>query len=100
MHSSHELRGRRSDWGENVTFVAISLDKSAGTVRERARERGWEGALHLWCGPGTWKSEPAQILGIDGVPFLMVISKNGDVAYRGPPHEVELEKLIEECLAQ
>ena len=68
MHASHEIIGRRAEeWAGKVVFIAISLDKSAGTVRERARERGWENAIHLWCGPGTWKSEPAQTLGIDGV---------------------------------
>ena len=99
MHASHEIIGRRnSEWAGGVVFIAISMDKSAGTVRERARERGWENALHLWCGPGTWKSEAALTLGIDAVPFLLVIGKNGAVVYRGPPHEVELEKLVEECL--
>ena len=72
MHASHEIIGRRnSEWAGGVVFIAISLDKSAGTVRERARERGWENALHLWCGPGTWKSEAALTLGIDAVPFLL-----------------------------
>ena len=30
---------------------------------------------------------------------VMVVGKNGDVVYRGPPHEVEVEKLVAECLA-
>jgi len=99
MHASHEIISRRaSDWAGGVVFMAISLDKSAGTVRERARERGWENALHLWCGPQTWRSEAATTLGIDGVPFMLVVGRNGCVAYRGPPHEVELEKLVDECV--
>jgi len=100
MSSSHEIISRRSkDWAGGVVFIAVSLDKSAGTVRERVRERGWENALHLWCGPGTWRSEAATMYGIDGIPFMLVIGRNGVIAYRGPPHEVELEKLVEECVA-
>jgi len=100
MHASHEIIGRRSsEWSGMAVFIAISLDKSAGTVRERVRERGWENMLHLWCGPGTWRAEAAMTLGIDGVPFLLVVGRDGVIAYRGPPHEVELEKLVEQCVA-
>lgn len=99
MHASQEIISRRSeDWAGGVVFIAISLDKSSGTVRERVRERTWENALHLWCGPGTWRSEAATVYGIDGVPFMVVVGRNGCIAYRGPPHEVEVEKLVEECL--
>merc|ERR1711934_962291 len=99
MHASHEIIGRRSaEWAGVVVFIAVSLDKSAGTVRERVRERGWENTLHLWCGPGTWRSEAAVALGIDGIPFMIVIARSGTIAYRGPPHEVEIEKLVEELL--
>ena len=31
---------------------------------------------------------------------MIVLGKNGSVVYRGPPHEVEVEKLVEECLSQ
>lgn len=100
MHASQEIIARRSsDWAGGVVFIAISLDKSSGTVRERVRERTWENALHLWCGPGTWRSEAAAVYGIDGVPFTLVIGRNSCIAYRGPPHEVEVEKLVEDCLA-
>jgi len=100
MHASHEIIGRRSaEWAGTAVFIAVSLDKSAGTVRERVRERGWENTLHLWCGPGTWRTEAAMTLGIDGVPFLLVVGRNGVIQYRGPPHEVELEKLVEELVA-
>eukprot|EP00656_Telonema_subtile_P037554 TRINITY_DN4181_c0_g1_i1.p1 TRINITY_DN4181_c0_g1~~TRINITY_DN4181_c0_g1_i1.p1 ORF type:complete len:239 (-),score=52.38 TRINITY_DN4181_c0_g1_i1:216-932(-) len=99
MHASAELVGRRgAEWAQNVIFVAISLDKSSGTVRERVRERGWGDVFHMWCGPATWRSEPAVLLGIDAVPFMVVIGRSGMITYRGPPHEVEVEKLVEELL--
>jgi thiol-disulfide isomerase/thioredoxin len=99
MHSTAELVGRRgSEWAGNTIFVAISLDKSSGTVRERVRERGWGAVFHMWCGPNTWRSDPALLLGIDAVPFMMVIGRNGQIVYRGPPHEVEVEKLVDELL--
>jgi len=100
MHASSELVGRRGqEWAPNVVFVAISLDKSSGTVRERVRERGWSDVFHMWCGPGTWRSEPAMLIGVDAVPFMIVIGKKGQIAYRGPPHEVEVEKLVDDLLA-
>ena len=82
MHASHEIiRRRAAEWAGNVVFIAISVDKSAGTVRERARERGWENAIHLWCGPGTWKSEPATILGIDGVTGAAIVGSMHDLMH-------------------
>jgi len=100
MHSSAELIGRRgAEWATGVVFVAISLDKSSGTVRERVRERSWgDDVFHMWCGPATWRSEPAQLLGIDAVPFMIVMGRNGIIQYRGPPHEVEVEKLVDDLL--
>eukprot|EP00658_Telonema_sp_P-2_P000472 TRINITY_DN10181_c0_g1_i2.p1 TRINITY_DN10181_c0_g1~~TRINITY_DN10181_c0_g1_i2.p1 ORF type:complete len:236 (+),score=59.95 TRINITY_DN10181_c0_g1_i2:136-843(+) len=77
MHASAELVGRRGEeWATHVVFVAISMDKSSGTVRERVRERAWNDLHHMWCGPGTWRSEPAVTLGIDAVPFMLVTGRN------------------------
>jgi len=30
---------------------------------------------------------------------MIVIGKKGQIAYRGPPHEVEVEKLVDDLLA-
>lgn len=83
--------------GGKVAVVTVSLDEQAATAAKTLQDAGLTGT-HLHAAGGLENSPLAVSYGIQMVPHLMVVGKDGKVvnnnSQSGPQLRAELEKLL------
>jgi hypothetical protein len=80
---------RKNDWGTNVRIIGISIDQTKEAVVTHCEAKGWMGIEHYHRN----KSNCSQVYGVQGVPHVMLIDKQGKIAFMGhPANRPDLEK--------
>ena len=84
MASKHEaILANKEKWGDNVRFVACSIDKDWDTVKKHVEAKGWTAPEHVHVRNG--KCDKDKELGLQGVPFAVCIDTKGKIVYKGHP---------------
>jgi thiol-disulfide isomerase/thioredoxin len=80
------IREKLADWKKETDFnyMTVSIDESRaeGLVRSYAKSQGWDFAYFIDA-----NSDLKRSLNFDNVPFLIIIDKKGNIAYRHTGYE-------------
>jgi len=75
------LEEHGAEWGDKVRIIGLSIDKDAKTVANHVKAKGWEKPEHYWRA----KSDCSDVYQVKGVPHVMLIDKDGKIAFKGHP---------------
>jgi len=96
-HNQQMLVKNANKWGDKVKIVGLSLDQDVMQLINRIKERGWNKVEHYIL-PGGFKHSGPVAYDCHGIPFVVLVDKNGTIVYTGHPQAVDLEKLINKHL--
>lgn len=102
MEKNEELLKRRGkDWLGKAMILAANIDQDIATVTEFLRDRDWKNIHHAWSGEGGTGqySQAARTYVVTGTPVAILIGRDGRIAWRGSPWEINLEQSIDQLLA-
>ena len=94
-------KNRRSDWGDSVEVLAVSIDDSKDIVYRCVKTRGWTHIRHFWTGERDhirFKSPAADKFGITGIPTAILVDPEGMIVWRGHPEDQDCETRIDALL--
>lgn len=95
QHNQDMLTKRGSEWGEKLKIIGISIDQAKDTVAKHVDSKGWTSVEHYWRG----ESDCSTVYGVQGVPHVMIIDRNGVIAFKGhPATRQDLEKDFDQLL--
>lgn len=81
-----------------MRIVAVSVDEERNTIQQRVNSKGWTKIEHLtllgWNGEHPLLSN----FNVCGIPFVLLVDKEGRIDYTGHPSNIDLEKRINELL--
>ena len=98
-----EILGRRKDWEDKATILAISIDEMLELPHDYMAKKGLTNIPSFWApverGYGFLRdSEAAQAFGIVIIPQTILIDQAGIIRARG--HDLDPESLIDELLLE
>lgn len=76
------------------------MDDTEATVVERIQKKGWTSIEHLTLGGWDNSHDLIKMFEISGIPFVCLIDRNGVIDYIGHPSGGNLEKRINELIAE
>jgi hypothetical protein len=72
---------RADDWTGSVRIIGLSIDQNMDKVKDHVEKKGWGNVEHYWRS----KSSCSEVYSVSGVPHVMIIDKQGKIAYKGHP---------------
>ena len=72
---------RAHDWTGSVRIIGLSIDSDNATVKNHVDKKGCGNVEHYWRN----KSSCSDVYSVSGVPHVMIIDKEGKIAYKGHP---------------
>jgi len=81
QHNQDMLNEHGATWGENVQIIGLSIDKDAPTVVNHVNNKGWTSVKHYHRAG----SDCSEVYGVRGVPHVMILDKEGKIAFKGHP---------------
>lgn len=102
MEKNEQLLKRRGkDWLGKAMILAANIDQDIATVAEYLRDKDWNNIYHAWNGEGGTGqySQAAKAYVVTGTPVAILIGRDGRIAWRGSPWEINLEQSIDQLLA-
>lgn len=72
---------RGKDWGSNVRIIGVSIDQTKESVVKHCESKEWMSVEHYH----RHKSDCSAVYGVQGVPHVMLIDKQGKIAFKGHP---------------
>ena len=93
MSHNQEMLTKHTEWAGKARIVGVSIDNDLEAPKKRVVEKGWTKVDHYWA-EGAWKSEACAKFGIHGIPFCVLVDKEGVVRLTGHPAGMDLEKNI------
>lgn len=95
QHNQDMLAKRNAEWGDKLKIIGISIDQTKEAVDKHVESKGWTSVKHYWRG----ESDCSQVYGVQGVPHVMIIDKQGKIAFKGhPATRQDLEKDFDQLL--
>lgn len=75
------------EWSGRVVLITASVDESADSAEQHARQKGWDKTHHVWVGPDAIKSYHVSAL-----PTTYIIDQNGNVVSAG--HMLDVPAIV------
>ncbi len=99
MAENQEILRKNGDaWKGKATILALSIDDDQETVRKHLKKNDWNRTLNTWAPPAAddsektgWNAPAAELYGINSIPTMVLIDKDGIVQKRGHMSDVEQE---------
>ena len=93
-HNQEMLTKRAEDWKGKVRIIGLSIDQSMDALSKHVATKGWTAVEHFHRAG----SDASAVYGVNGVPHVMLIDKNGTIVFKGHPAsrpdlEADLDKL-------
>jgi thiol-disulfide isomerase/thioredoxin len=85
MADLQTIRQGHPDWQDKVAIVPLSIDDTLDIVRKHVNQRGWTNTFNVWAGEGGWRSAPAKMFRVNGVPTTYIIDPQGKIIQAGHP---------------
>ena len=82
-------------WKDKVRIMGISIDKDVETVNKHVEKNKWTSVEHFHRAGSTCSKD----YGINGVPHIMLIDKNGMIVFKGHPASRKIEEDIDKLIA-
>jgi thiol-disulfide isomerase/thioredoxin len=92
---------KRDTWRGRVVLVPLSIDERPEDVARHVKRLAWDQLDHYWSGEeGSrgWNAPAIQAFGIEAVPRMLLINRNGRIVWRGHPADQSYAARIEELL--
>jgi thiol-disulfide isomerase/thioredoxin len=94
---------KRDAWRGRVAIVPLSIDEQLEDVARHVKQRAWDQLDHYWSGAeGSkgWNAPVIHAFGLEGVPHLLIINRDGRIVWRGHPADPsqDLAARIEELV--
>lgn len=87
-HNQEMLEKRKTDWGQNLRIIGVSIDQDKTKLKNHVNDKGWTSVEHYWRD----KSDCSKQYNVQGVPCVMLIDKTGKIVFKGhPASRVNLE---------
>lgn len=81
-HNQAMVSKNKADWeAKGIKIIGLSIDKGADVVCKHVDSKGWTDIHHYW----RHTSDCSDVYNVRGVPCVMLIDKNGKVAFKGHP---------------
>jgi len=80
-HNQAMLEKREKDWAGKVRIIGISIDQTKEAVVTHCESKKWMSIEHYHRAT----SDCSKVYGVSGVPHVMLIDKNGKIAFMGHP---------------
>jgi len=81
QHNVDMLKTNGEAWKDKVRIIGLSIDQTMEAVETHVKTKGWESVEH-WHRD---KSDCSKVYSVNGVPHVMLIDKEGKIAYKGHP---------------
>jgi len=95
QHNQDMLQKRGAEWGDKLKIIGISIDQTREAVDKHVESKGWTSVKHYWRS----ESDCSSVYGVQGVPHVMIIDKEGKIAFKGhPATRQDLEKDFDQLL--
>jgi len=86
------------EWAGKVRLIGLSIDNDAATVKNHVENKGWKAVEHYHIRREGCVADKEH--GIQGVPHVVLVDTKGKIVYKGHPASRELEKDINDLLAE
>jgi len=80
-HNQEMLQKRKSDWGDKVRIIGVSIDQSKEKMVEHVNNKGWTAVEHYH----RHKSDCSEVYGVQGVPHVLLLDTKGRIVFKGHP---------------
>jgi thiol-disulfide isomerase/thioredoxin len=90
MAHNQEMLEKHPEWAGKVRIVGVNIDDEIEAARERVTTKNWTKVDHYWS-QGGWGSKIMQYFGIHGIPFCVLVDKNGLIKIAGHPMSMKLD---------
>jgi len=81
QHNADMLAKRGKDWEGKVRIIGLSIDQSKEAVVKHCEPKGWLTVEHYHRAG----SDCSKVYSVNGVPHVMLIDKDGKIAFKGHP---------------
>jgi thiol-disulfide isomerase/thioredoxin len=98
MADLQTIRQGHTDWRDKVVIIPLSIDDTLDIVRRHVNQRGWTNTFNVWAGEGGWRSAPAKMFRVNGVPTTYIIDPQGKVIEAGHPAGMSIAKTVDGLL--
>ena len=100
MAHNNELVAKHADWNGKAVILGVSIDKTEEVVAKHVKEKGWTNVRQTWIDePGAGgESKPLRTYGINAIPRIALLDKEGKVVFFGRPAGIDIEKKINELI--
>jgi thiol-disulfide isomerase/thioredoxin len=98
MADLQKLKSAHPDWGDRVAIVPLSIDDTLEAVRQHVNQRGWTNTFNVWAGDGGWRSAPAKVFRVSGVPTTYIIDAQGKIVVAGHPVAMNIGERVDAAL--
>jgi len=96
QHNVDMLAKRGEDWKDKVRIIGLSIDSEKESVNTHMKNKKWESVESFFRG----KSECSKVYSVNGVPHVMIIDKEGKIAFKGhPANRPNLEQDLDDLAA-
>lgn len=100
MAHNNELVAKHADWNGKAVILGVSIDKTEEVIAKHVKDKGWTNVRQTWIDePGVgWGSKPLKAYGINSIPRIALLDKEGKIVFFGHPVEIDIEKKINELI--
>jgi len=96
QHNVDMLAQRAADWKDKVRIIGISIDQTKDAVNTHVAAKKWESVEHYHRA----ESDCSKVYSVRGVPHVMLIDKDGKIAFKGhPANRANLEQDLDDLAA-
>lgn len=96
QHNVDMLAKKGEDWKDKVRILGISIDQTKDAVNTHVAAKSWESVEHYHRA----ESDCSKVYGVSGVPHVMLVDKDGKIAFKGhPANRPNLEQDLDDLAA-
>ena len=93
MAHNQEMLEKHPEWAGKVRIVGVNIDDEIEAPRNRVTEKNWTKVDHYWA-LGGWGAKICKHFDIHGIPFCVLVGKDGLIKLTGHPANMDLENNI------
>ncbi len=93
-HNNEMMERLTKEWSGKAVIIGASIDEELATIQAHVAKRQWNHVMQTWCGQGAWKSVPAMLYDIGGIPSAFLIDQHGKLVWAGHPGGADIEEMI------
>jgi thiol-disulfide isomerase/thioredoxin len=97
MSHNQEMLENCPEWSGKVRIVGLSVDESLEELKKMIEEKKWDKVEHYQLQNG-WEHPLIKEYGIDGIPTIILVDKEGDVVFYGHSPDIYPEKAINKLI--